>query len=182
MMALTDVYNFYSKMEEDKVILSFKGTFTPELLTSIMHLMETKLNDLGVDVIRQRRVFNILVECFQNVYHHTGEQSETSSNHKRSVLVMVKLKNNVVEVRTGNYVNVEEIDKLKERLEYVNSLEWHQLRAAYRERLLTSNLSDKGTAGLGLIDIARKSKNKLDYEFIDVNDQFGFFCLNVKVG
>lgn len=74
-MAISDVYGFYRRMEDEKVILSFKGEFTPELLTSILHIMESKMNKMGVSTKMKKRVFNILVECFQNLYHHMRLQT-----------------------------------------------------------------------------------------------------------
>jgi len=42
-------------------------------------------------------------------------------------------------------------------------------------------MSDKGGGGLGMIDIARKSGQKLDFNFLPVNNNFSFFSLNIKV-
>ena len=50
----------------------------------------------------------------------------------------------------------------------------------YQKILSDGERSSKGTAGLGMIDIARKSGNKLEYEFVDVNEYYDFFCLNVQ--
>jgi hypothetical protein len=32
-----------------------------------------------------------------------------------------------------------------------------------------------------MIDIARKSGNKLEYDFMTVDNDYDFFCLNVKI-
>jgi hypothetical protein len=42
-------------------------------------------------------------------------------------------------------------------------------------------MSSKGTAGLGMIDIARKSGEKLEYDFQPINDKTTFFSLTVKI-
>ena len=39
-----------------------------------------------------------------------------------------------------------------------------ELKVHYLEKLKTTELSDKGGAGLGMIDMARKSGNKLGYK------------------
>ena len=51
----------------------------------------------------------------------------------------------------------------------------------YQDVLSNGTLSEKGTAGLGMIDIARKSGNKLEYQFLPINDTNSFFCLNIKI-
>ncbi|MFT5778820.1 MAG: hypothetical protein ACI837_001776 [Crocinitomicaceae bacterium] len=182
-MALTDVYDFYRRMEDEKVILSFKGEFTSELLTSILHIMEAKMLTLGVSQKMKKRVFNVLVECFQNLYHHIESiaDDESSVLLQKSALIMVKHDADKIIVRTGNYLPNNGIDELKTRLSFVNGLNETELRELYQQRLLTNDLSEKGTAGLGLIDIARKSKNKLGYEFIEIDNNTSFFCLNVVI-
>ena len=42
-------------------------------------------------------------------------------------------------------------------------------------------LSSKGGAGLGLIDIAKKTGNKFEYHFLPIDDNFSFFILISKV-
>lgn len=182
-MPITDVYDFYKKMDDEEIILSFKGVFTAELLTSILNILETKMIRLEIPVKKKKRVYNILVECFQNLYHHIEliTHSDIDEMVQKTALVMVKQSDEVFMVRTGNFIDKRLIPELESRLEHVNSLDEEGLREMYRLKLGDDERSLKGTAGLGFIDIARKSKNKLEYAFVDVNDKMSFFCLNVLI-
>lgn len=183
-MAIADVYEFYRKMEEDNIILSFKGEFTSELLMSLLHVLESRMDFLSLERKKKKRVFNVLVECFQNLYHHIELQEEfdhSASDPQKSALIMVKNVGDKFIVRTGNHVRNEGIDELKEKLASVNAMNHDQLRELYQEKLKMGELSEKGTAGLGFIDIARKSKNKLDYDFLMIDNDSSFFCLNVLI-
>ncbi|MCH2223914.1 MAG: SiaB family protein kinase [Crocinitomicaceae bacterium] len=182
-MELKEVYNFYRKMEGENVILSFKGEFTSDLLTSILDIMESKMRKLTISDKLKKRVFNILVECFQNLYHHIEHANDNKEDtlFQKSALIMVKYVGDKIIVQTGNYVKNNGISDLENRLSTVNDLTQIELRKLYQDRLLNNSLSDKGTAGLGLIDIARKSKNKLGYEFIPIDKDCSFFCLNVII-
>ena len=84
-------------------------------------------------------------------------------------------------IQTGNYIERELALELEERLIKINSLDKEQLRDYYQSVLCNGTVSDKGTAGLGMIDIARKSGNKLEYEFLDIDENHCFFSLNVKI-
>lgn len=182
-MAITDVYDFYRKMEDDNIILSFKGVFTADLLTSILNILESKMVDLEISPKKKRRVFNILVECFQNLYHHIeaiGKDQEII-DHQKTALIMVKNEGDTFMVRTGNFISKNVMGDLADRLDAVNELDQDGLRDLYRTTLQNEERTEKGTAGLGFIDIARKSKNKLEYDFIDVDEKTGFFCLNVVI-
>ena len=47
--------------------------------------------------------------------------------------------------------------------------------------LSTAEFSKKGGAGLGLIEMAKKTGNKLDYDFITLDDEFSYFILSKTV-
>lgn len=170
-------------MEDEHIILSFKGTFTDELLTSILHIVEGKMEDLEIDVKKKKRVFNVLVESFQNLYHHIEELAPENSKKEKdeSAMIIVKYEDNKFTIVTGNFVNSNRIPDLRKKLDMVNELNDEALRELYRSKLENDGRTEKGTAGLGLIDIARKSKNKLGYEFTNVTDSIGFFCLSVMI-
>ena len=92
-----------------------------------------------------------------------------------------ELEAGVFRITTGNFVRNDQIEELRAKLEIVNELNEDGLRELYRTKLQNECRTMKGTAGLGLIDIARKSKNKLDYEIINVTESISFFCLSVVI-
>jgi hypothetical protein len=42
-------------------------------------------------------------------------------------------------------------------------------------------MSLKGGGGLGMIDIARKTGEKLEYDFLEIDNKVSFFTLIIKV-
>lgn len=183
-MSLTNVYNLYRTMEEENVILSFKGIVTAELLTSVLHIMEAKMDYMHETPRIKKKVFNVLVECLQNLYHHVDEnQTQTTKEQleRKSALVLIVKEPGNFLIRTGNYIENDKASELQQRLNIINSMDKEGLKVYYQNRLNDSTVSTKGTAGLGMIDIARKSGNKLDFEILKINKESSFFCLNVKI-
>ena len=183
-MSLNNVYNLYRTMEEENVILSFKGIVTSELLTSVLHIMEAKMDSLQEAPRTRKKVFNVLVECLQNLYHHVDETPVPFSKEiieRKSALVLIVKQQDHFAIRTGNYIDNDKAADLQGKLNIINSMDKEELREYYQLSLNNSMVSNKGTAGLGMIDIARKSGNKLDFEFLKINDETSFFCLNVKI-
>lgn len=183
-MSKTSTYELYKKLDDENIILSFKGVVTADLLTSMLHIMELKLRFLDEPPKIKKKVFNVLVECLQNLYHHTEanlESKEYMETEENSALVVIIREENTFMIRTGNFIETSKIGKLSERMDEINSLDEEGLKNMYRENLANSQISNKGTAGLGMIDIARKSGNKLDFQFLEVNDRSSFFSLNVKI-
>ena len=167
-------------MEEDDIILSYRGILTLNVLNALLEILEAKIKQLDVGVNKERRTVRILVECFQNLYHHLDAATITKEDGENVLIVVKKFKNGFI-IRTGNLILVEDVPNLRRRLAMVNALDTDELRELYRIKLKNDGRTVLGTAGLGLIDIARKSKNKLDYEISEVDSNYSFFCLNVEV-
>ena len=165
---------------DNHIMLSFKGEITSDIITMVLQIMETRLDSVSEKGSVKKRIFNVLVECMQNLYHHSEAEVAGDMNTRRAMLELF-YDNDFYYILTGNFIRNEEIPPLKERIDRVNSLSKDELRKYYRQILDNNQISDKGGADLGMIDMARKSGQKLDYNFSKVNDELSFFDLRVKV-
>jgi len=173
---MSDAYNLYKEFDEDGVIFSFKGHITTELLSAIYEMMEKRLEaDLG-DHRLKKKFYHILTESLQNVFHHAETQDGGSS-----ILIISHDNDRNYHITTGNFILNSDTEALKATLEKINAMSPDELRAHHRDKLNTTELSAKGGAGLGIIDMARKSGHKIAYDFKNVSDSYSFFTLTVTV-
>ena len=176
-----NIYDFYKKMEKDNIMLSFKGNVTSELLTSVLQIMESKMDRLNEPNRVRKKVYNILVEALQNLYHHMDRKSSNSEDGHNTVIFMIGKSADTYSIFTGNFIKNESIEALKSRLEKINSLEKEELKEFYKEVLNNGMMSEKGGGGLGMIDIARKSGQKLSFDFQKVDQNYSFYSLNINI-
>lgn len=178
-----DIFEIYKQLEERNVILSFKGMMTSELLTTILQIMETKMDKLEERPKIRKKVFNVLVECLQNLYHHIDDDIDDKSTDQdeRNSLFMIAKENAAYIITTGNYIRPADASLLEEKLEKINGMSRDELKAYYKQVLNEGTMSEKGTAGLGMIDIARKSGRKLEYNLTNINENLTFFNLSVRI-
>lgn len=178
---MENIHDFYNKMEEGNIMLSFKGVVTSDLLTSILQIMETKMETLDEPPKIKKKVYNILVECLQNLYHHIDEDDKRTKLDEKSALFMIRKVDGEYSIMTGNYMSIDNVDIMKSRLDRINEMDQEELKVYYKEVLNNGQMSAKGGGGLGMIDIARKSGKKLEYKFDPIDNNYSFFSLNVKV-
>jgi hypothetical protein len=174
---------YYSNLNKGDVILAYKGSITSELINDILETVETKLEEANADSRLRKKIYNVLVESLQNLFHHIEQVHEGINEDldpKFGVLVIVR-EGEFYKVTTGNFVNAKRIKFLKEKIDKINSLTKDELKDMYKFILNHQKLSAKGGGGLGLVDIARKSGNKLEYEFYNYNDNYYFFSLTISV-
>ncbi len=179
---MKNIHDFYNMMEDGNIMLSFKGEVTSDLLTSILQIMESKMEVLDESPKIKKKVYNILVECLQNLYHHIDEDDTLTAANEKSALFMIrKSDEGDYSIMTGNYIANENVNHLKGKLDKINSMDKEELKDYYKEVLNNGEMSAKGGGGLGMIDIARKSGRKLDYSFVNIDTKFSFFSLIVNI-
>lgn len=167
-----------------EILHDFEGEITEVMLTQTLKNIEELLENTEEDFKKSRKVYNILVEALQNLYHHTDAQAAEvldNGDQKKTARFILALKNEEYNILAANYIVKDNIPTLKSKLDKVNSLEKDGLRELYKEVLNNGQYSVHGGGGLGMIDIARKSGNKLVYDFSDVNEDYGLFTLKIKV-
>jgi hypothetical protein len=176
--------DFLSQMKAGSVMHSYEGEMTESVVSEVLRDIEERLETEENDFKKSRKIYNILVEAMQNLYHHTDAFTPEvldNGDEKRTTRIILARKEGEYHVLAANYIIKDNIPALKAKLDKINSLDKDGLREYYKEVLDNGQFSVHGGGGLGIIDIARKSGNSLDYEFSDVNDDYGLFGLKIKV-
>ena len=178
------INDFVSAMSHGEIMHEFEGEINEPLVNEILTSVESLLESGEEDLKKGRKVYNVLVEALQNLYHHTDAHTEEAldnGDHKKTTLFIVAKKDGEYNILAANYIVKDNIPSLRSRLDKINELDKDGLRDYYKEVLDNGQYSVHGGGGLGMIDIARKSGNKLEYEFASVNHDYGLFILKIKV-
>jgi hypothetical protein len=173
-----DYSKIYNEMQDENFILSYKGQVGFVQINSLLKIIEDRLITAETNPRTRKKVYNIATECYQNLSHHLEKHSQEIGT--KGLAVFEAYEDKYV-IATGNYVFKESEMKIREKIDFINSLNKEQLREYHRKMLDSENFSEKGTAGLGFIDIARKTDGNIKYEFHHLNDELAFFTLKVEI-
>jgi hypothetical protein len=174
------IYDLHRTMMSQNLILVYQGEFTQETTKSILSMAERNLDSSGEDSSIKRKVFNVMVEALQNIVKHSDELID-GGVHSHTAIFLIGKEKDRYSIMTGNPVRKDNQPKLEKILEHINSLDKEGLKELYKSIIKNTTISDKGGAGLGFVDMARKSGEKLDYKFPDMSAEYQFFCLTVHV-
>ncbi len=176
------VFDLFEDMLRNNLNYIYRGLFTQSITDNILLLTEACMSNVGEDSKIKKRIFTILVEGLQNVTRHQeidGQEAATDPN--QAGIFIIQNHNGKYYITTGNPILKVNIPALIKQLEKINSLDSESLKLFYKEVLNNDKISNKGGAGLGLIEMARKSGNKLDFDFSDINDNYSYFYMGTKV-
>jgi hypothetical protein len=170
----------------EKVLMVYKGEVTHGLLTSLLESFEERLEEIEPERMIRKKCFNIATECIENLRHHAthplnGETINTNPSNNRSSMVMVTRDDHHYTFLTCNFITIKDIERITNKIDTINSFDEAGLRQYYKDTMANGSMSSKGTAGLGFIDIARKSGNKLNYEFHKINEDIYYYSFFVRL-
>jgi hypothetical protein len=163
-------------MIKHNVILIYHGMFDQEMIKSVLIMTEKKLEQEKVEEALKKKLFNVMIEGLQNVAKH-----QMVLNPENHPFLMIGKDRDSFSVVTGNYIHHDKIMIVREKIDKVNSLNKEELKEYYKQARLKSVISEVGGAGLGFIDMARKSGNKLDYQFFEMDANHSLFILNSQI-
>jgi hypothetical protein len=171
------VYEFYNKMKAREITLIYEGEITHQITKAFGSLAESNMTkDEEVGSV-QRKVYHVLIECLQNISKHADDIKDNDSALSGRGILLVSKADSEYTITTGNAVENNKIDALSLMIDHVNSLNKEELNELYMKQITEGHLSDKGGAGLGFIDIVRKTGRQLDYHFLKINENISFFVL-----
>jgi len=182
LMKINHIDQFYKILRKDNLSFIYQGDFSDGITEKIIALSEFT-NDSDNEMLETRnKVSFVIVECFQNIVRHGNDtQTETSKTISFPGLFSIRNTQESIYIASANLIENEQIPLLRDKLENLNNLDKEQIKALYMDILTTGELSEKGGAGLGLVEMARKSENPLEFVFEKENDKLSLFYLMLKM-
>jgi hypothetical protein len=164
------------KMMNEHLMFVYRGVVTNENSVPLLLLLEKEMENSEFGFVGRKRLFMFVLESLQNVSRHSN-----NSPHAHMSLVVYSKNGSGYTVTTGNVMHNDSITDLKTKLDEINKLETGEIRSVYRQMLNAAEFSTKGGAGLGLIEMAKKTGNKLDYDFVPLDNEYSYFVLSKTV-
>lgn len=165
-----------NKLANEHLMFAYRGQVTSDNSVLLLTLLEREMEFSDFSLQGRKRLFMFVLENLQNITRHSS-----TPVHEMTSMVLYSKTEDGYTVITGNTIRKEDVKGLKGNLEKINSLDTDQIREVYRTMLQDSNIGHKGGAGLGLIEMARKTGNRLDYDFIPIDDEYFYFILSKTV-
>ena len=179
------IYSFHKEMLANNFTLVYEGEITHQITKAFTSLTENKMESYSEDAGMKKKVFHVMVECLQNLSKHAEDikilKNKGYAGNGIFIIGRVGDDNEDYHILTGNVIENSRVEELAAFLDKINKLDKNGLKELYKKQMREGTLSAKGGAGLGLIDIARKTGEMLDYSFIEIDENNSFYTLRTKI-
>ncbi len=156
----------------------YKGQLNHQIMKLFTAMAEDKISKANDDHSIKRKVFHVMVELLQNITKHSDDFDEKGIGNG---IFVIGERENYYYVITGNMINSSKVKELENMIQYLNNLKKNELHQLHKHKMVGGKISKKGGAGLGLIDILRKTGEKFSYQFLKLDESFHFFILKVSI-
>lgn len=175
---IEELYKFKKYLNKAGVILSFTGPFTQDFLSGIGEVMRQnmKLEKVG-------SFFSVFIEQTQNIMHYSKERlSEAQDEDKSAIgIVLVGYANEHYFVTGGNVIENSKVDNLRDKLAIVQKMNKDELKKYYKEQRRSEPEEGSKGAGLGFIEIARRTAEPIEFDFNKIDEKNSFFSFEAVI-
>ncbi len=158
--------------------MSYKGEFNSDLVNSILSLTYKDAHIKHSKDIVKNRLFSVIVESLQNIYKH-GQMLNEEDDGVKGIFLVRKTDQSYC-IYTGNFLPARSVKGLKSKIEQVRNADRNGLVQLQKNVLKNSTLTPEGNAGIGLIEIGKKSSH-IDYNFDQIQEDMFFFSLEAEI-
>lgn len=178
---MSAIERYYQLIQNEKVLLCYKGAIDSDVVSSLLKLVEQSTGLSGEKLATRKKLINILVEALQNVLNYFSEESLDKSFENESFVIVTCTKQEY-EITIGNYISAYRMKTLKKRIDNVNMMSFEDLQKVYLDILENPKVSINRGAGLGFIDMVRRTQSKINYAFHEYDQEHVLFIMNMTVG
>ena len=183
-MASIDLLELRNHLETHNALLSFSGLLSESIIKDLGDAIRNYLAaEESPDRAQVSDVFSVFIEQTQNIRQYAGRVAEEADRELLfSAISVIARDGDYYVVGSGNWVRDADLAHLTSLVDELNNLDAAGLKKRYKSVLRAPTEEGADTAGLGLIDMARKARYPLAYSVRDSEKAgYSFFSLQATL-
>ncbi|TAD98926.1 MAG: hypothetical protein EAZ97_10080 [Bacteroidetes bacterium] len=171
-----DLFEYYKLTKEKDVLISYKGPITNVIFAELSRDIRSKF-----DPHTGRKIFAVFMELIQNIIFYSAEKLQFEDHQECIGSLVITKEPDVCVFSCGNMIEAAYAPELLENCKTINSLNKDELRLHKRQQRIQSSPERSKGAGIGLIQVALTAESPLYVEVREIDQQYSFFTISVKI-
>jgi len=178
----------YSDMIKNlNINIIYSGPMWDEGIKGIAEMVKAHLDHDDLPGSSAKAIFSVFVEQVTNMLMYSAEKEQYVQPDKGNVDVSIGLlvlghREKAFFIQTRNAIKNERVKFLKDRIDHLNTLDKKELRQLHKEQVRSENDNPESQgAGLGLIEIARRTTKPIGYTFEPAGEGLSYFTMYAEI-
>lgn len=165
-----------------EIVLDYKGIVTFNTISNLLPKLKENLDRLGEKVNTYKRLLTITIEILENCFRYIDNKMILKPHQDQYPSYFKIVKNgSEYKVEAGNTVLKEDMEIIISKLDTVNGMDETGLRNLYKRTIANGQFSEVGGAGLGFIELAKASSQKISFSFKKIEQEIYYYTINLDV-
>ena len=166
----------------NEVIIDYRGPVQYETIGELIHVLKEKTGQLGIQTGIYKKILLVMIESLENIikYNEYPDKARESDNNIHPT-IRIEKQNTFYSISSSNLLNSSQADRIKTKINFLNNLDEYGIKELYKGIITNGEFSQKGGAGLGLIEMAKVSPHKIDCSFSNYNDDLSRYRIEVRI-
>ena len=170
-----------TKADKD-IILHFRGNLDYDTIGELITTLRESMKNRGVRFGLFKKMLTLMIESLENVVrYNSGSLVQQALLNEYPPEMIISKKEDCFLLETSNVIHNSDASTLSDKLTTLNNSDLDTIKELYRTTITNGKFSDKGGAGLGMIEMAKIVENKINFSFHPVDDQHSFFILRLCI-
>jgi hypothetical protein len=164
------------------IVLSFTGNLDYDVIGELIASLKDRMKQRKVRFGLYKKILTLMIETLENIIRyraHFNVKDITLDHYPPEFLIAFE--NEKVFIESVNAIYNNDIEKLNSKLLHLNNLSPDELRELYKDTITNGKFSEKGGAGLGIIEMTKIADERLHYSFNRIDDNLSLFFLKITI-
>jgi hypothetical protein len=166
----------------EEVFLQYKGPVQYDTIGYLIGELKEKMFEAQIKQAVYKKVLMVMIESLENIfkYHEFFDNDKKILKEYPPQLLITK-NPEFFRIECSNPIRIKDVYHFNKRLEDILKLDKNGIKEVYKQTITNGQFSEKGGAGLGIIEIAKISDEKIDFNFLPINADFELYTLSLII-
>lgn len=161
-------------------IIEYRGHLTFSTIGRLLTILKAKMVEKGIALGVYKRILSVMIEVLENIYKYSEKYQNNLYIAKNFIPTFsIGRDEESYFIVSTNPLRIEDAIVLKKKIERINNTDAAGLKLLYRQTISNGHFTEKGGAGLGLIEMVKISNSPIEYSFTPINEEFSLYNLKV---
>lgn len=161
----------------ETIICNHIGTFSQNLLISLVSLIERSLTQNGESEKIKKRLIYLVIEGVQNIMFHANQLPE---KHHLAFLIIVKSESGYF-INSSNSLEIKKVPKFTAMLDELLNVKVSVLTKLLKNKIKSQTINSDGHAGIGVMTMVEKSDKNVRYQVVKISPNFALFSIKLNL-
>jgi len=163
-----------------KSILSYQGPLSFSTIDMLLSEFKLASQEHEISFKAYKKMISVMIEALENITKYS-DQFPCGNDIKDGLCPACYINRDTqfIELITRNPVRKKHVESLRSKIDNVNKQNREELKVLYKTTMINGEFTPKGGAGLGFIEMAKTTGNKLEYTFKELQGDYSLYTFRV---